>query len=123
MLPASHDRAYQDFTTLLTRFATTIVTKSGQVTVSQIKQEFLSIQNWFEQNIASMGDRQIDPELLPRWQAVQTEIKREFKLLGTDILFLATSRQQKTQQKRLKSIEERLTKLIGYCQVMLPDNS
>ncbi|MEO1672055.1 MAG: heterocyst frequency control protein PatD [Cyanobacteria bacterium J06631_2] len=123
MLPASHDRAYQDFMTLLTRFRTIAVVEPEKIVLTQIPQEFQSMQNWFEQNIAQLGDRYINPELLSRWQAVQTEIKREFKLLSTDILFLATSRQQTTRQKRLKSIEERLTKLIGYCQVMLQDNN
>ncbi|MEL6786379.1 MAG: heterocyst frequency control protein PatD [Cyanobacteria bacterium J06607_15] len=122
MLSASHNRAYQDFITLLTKFAAITAEAQAKNVIPQIQREFLELKNWFEQNIVQLGDRQIEAELVSRWQSVQTEIRREFKLLSTDILFLATSRQPETQQKRLKSINSRLSKLIGYCQIMLPDS-
>jgi hypothetical protein len=96
----------------------------------KIKQEFQGLLEWFEQNVAQLSSQDLAPAIpqgrrsliASRWQAVQTEILREFKLLSTDILFLATSRQQATQQKKLKSINDRLTKLISYCQIMLKDH-
>ncbi|MEO1689963.1 MAG: heterocyst frequency control protein PatD [Cyanobacteria bacterium J06631_6] len=122
MLSASHNRAYQDFITLLTKFAAITAEAQAKNVIPQIQREFLELKNWFEQNIVQLGDRQIEAELVSRWQSVQTEIRREFKLLSTDILFLATSRQPETQQKRLESINSHLSKLIGYCQIMLPNS-
>jgi urease accessory protein UreF len=93
-----------------------------KINQSKIKQEFQGLLEWFKQNVAQLSSQDLAPAIASRWQAVQTEILREFKLLSTDILFLATSRQQATQRKKLKSINDRLTKLISYCQIMLKDH-
>ena len=123
MLPASLDRAYQDFITLLTKFTQSVVKSEAEIDQSSLKQEFQELSVWFKKNIEQLNNQDLAPEIAPRWQAVQTEILREFKLLSTDILFLASSRQQSTQVKRLKSINGRLTKLVDYCQIMLKDHS
>jgi predicted ribosome quality control (RQC) complex YloA/Tae2 family protein len=122
MLSESHNRAYQDFLTLLIKFVQELSKQEQKINQFEIKQKFQGLLEWFEQNVAQLSNQDLAPALASRWQAVQTEILREFKLLSTDILFLATSRQQATQQKKLKSINERLTKLIGYCQIMLKDH-
>lgn len=119
MLSASHNRAYQDFLTLLTEFTSVTDKQKPEIDPVQIKQEFQRLSQWFVLNIAQLGEENLSPEIAPRWQAVQTEILREFKLLSTDMLFLAAARQDFTQQKRLTSIKERLAKLIGYCQILL----
>ena len=119
MLPASHDRAYQDFLTLLTEFKEVLAKISTNPIDKSIAREFGNLSGWYQAHIARMSDRSLEPAIASRWQSVQTEIRREFKLLSTDILFLASARQIATKQKRIKSIEERLTKLIGYCQIML----
>ena len=123
MLPASLDRAYQDFITLLTKFTQSVVKSEAEIDQSSLKQEFQELSVWFKKNIEQLNNQDLAPVIAPRWQAVQTEILREFKLLSTDILFLASSRQQSTQVKRLKSINGRLTKLVDYCQIMLKDHS
>jgi hypothetical protein len=123
MLPASHNRAYQDFLTLLTKFRQRLSEPGQEFNQSTIEQEFQDLLTWFKQNIAQLSNQDLAPAIAPRWQSVQTEILREFKLLSTDILFIAASRQQTTQLKRLKSISDRLTKLISYCQIMLKNRN
>jgi hypothetical protein len=123
MLPTSHNRAYQDFLTLLTKFGQRLSEPRQEFDRSIIQQEFRGLSAWFEQNIAQLSNQDLALAIASRWQAVQTEILREFKLLSTDILFLATSRQQTTQLKKLKSISDRLTKLISYCQIMLQEDN
>jgi hypothetical protein len=123
MLSASHNRAYQDFLTLLTKFRQRLSEPGQEFNQSIIKQKFQELSTWFKQNIAQLSNQDLAPAIAPRWQAVQTEILREFKLLSTEILFIAASRQQTTQLKRLKSINDRLTKLISYCQIMLKDRN
>ena len=123
MLPASHYRAYQDFLTLLTEFTQVIVIEKQKLNLALLKTEFEQLSRWFQAHIVSLGDRQIDPVHISRWQSVQTEILREFKLLSTDMLFLASARQDSTQQKRIKSIKNRLSKLTDYCKIMLKNNN
>lgn len=118
MLSASHNRAYQDFLSLLKKFNHFLVDET-QINRSKIEYEFQDLARWYEQNVVRLNSETLDTAIAPRWQSVQTEIKREFKLLSTDILFLTSARQNATQTKRLASISSRLTKLIGYCQIML----
>ena len=118
MLPASQERAYQDFLTLLTEFGE-VLENTEKIDKNRVKQKFGDLSTWFKLHIVILDDRNLSPAIASRWQSVQTEIQREFKLLSTDILFLASARQNSTQQKRIKSINEHLSKLIGYCQIML----
>ena len=125
MLSSSHNRAYQDFSTLLTEFRSFLVAEGEKASLERVKQEWEQLKLCFEQQIASIDAGEISEEIASRWQSVQTEIRREFKLLSTDILFLSSARQITTQNKRVKSIGDRLTKLIGYCQIItkVPDNA
>ena len=123
MLPTSHNRAYQDLLNLLTKFKSHLAAQASIRSLPHTKHEFQDLSEWFERNVANLDGHDLDLAIVPRWQAVQTEIKREFKLLSTDILFLASARQNDTQTKRLKSITNRLTKLIGYCQIILKDSN
>lgn len=123
MSPRSHNRAYQDLISLLTKFTSYLIVQEASQPLPQVKQKFQDLSEWFERNIASLSKEDIDLAIAPRWQAVQTEINREFKLLSTDILFLASARQNNTRTKRLQSITNRLTKLIGYCQILLEDSN
>lgn len=124
MLSTSHHRAYQDFMTLLTEFNNFLGNLASFGQQAEIKKEFKKIQRWFNDNIAGLeaeiiGSEFVESEIFSRWLSVQTEIKREFKLLTTDILFLATTRQKATEIERRKNISDRTTKLIGYCQIIL----
>ena len=122
MLSSSHNRAYQDFSILLTKFHLNV--ENEPASQERVKQEWSELRLYFEQQIAGIDVGDIPEAIASRWQSVQTEIKREFKLLSTDVLFLASARQITTQNKRVKSISDRLTKLIGYCQIItnVPDN-
>ncbi len=119
MLNPSHERAYQDFLTLLTDFKSFLINPEVEVTNSHIQQQFQKLTQWFDNNIVCLDEQELEQNIVARWQSVQTEVKREFKLLTTDILFLASARQNVTRTKRLQSISDRTTKLISYCQIML----
>ncbi|WP_019507595.1 heterocyst frequency control protein PatD [Pleurocapsa sp. PCC 7319] len=122
MLSPSHNRAYQDFLILLTNFKSFLGNPEEKKANSQIQQKFQELQHWFDKNVTDLDEQELEKAIASRWQSVQTEIKREFKLLTTDILFLKSARQQSTQTKRIQSISDRVTKLIGYCQVMLANS-
>ena len=122
MLSSLHNRAYQNFLTLLNKFQ--IDAENEKASLERVKQEWEQLKLCFEQQIVGIDVGEVPEAIASRWQSVQTEIKREFKLLSTDVLFLASARQITTQNKRVKSISDRLTKLIGYCQIItnVPDN-
>ena len=119
MLSTSHNRAYQAFLTLLTDFHNLGINSATLATKSEIRQEFFALQQWFGQNITTLDQVGIEPLYVPRWESIQREIRREFQLLGTDILFWASARQEVTKMKRLKNISDRLNKLSSYCQMLL----
>ena len=118
MLSRSHNRAYQDFLTLLTNFQNFLLDLANSEDVALIKSEFGQLEMWFQQNIANLDTSELEAEIIPRWQSIQTEIRREFKLLTTDILFLVSARQNTTKMQRIEAIQQRLSKLSSYCRVM-----
>lgn len=122
MLPASHNRAYQDFLSLLIELKDLLAARTPQTEQSELQGQLSDLTRWYEQNLVNLDSDNIDRKISPRWQAVQTEIKREFKLLSTDILFFSSARQNATKSKRLKSIGDRLDKLVGYCQIILKNS-
>lgn len=119
MLSTSHNRAYQDFLTLLTACSNILCHSAVPANQAQIQQEFRQLIQWFQENIVNLDSQELNREIAPRWQSIQTEIKREFKLLKTDLVFLAAARQQSTQSERIKQIQQRISRLSGYCRGMM----
>lgn len=121
MLPEPHSRAYQDFSTWLTKLQNLCGDPNDpeeNLEKSRVILQLQDLQQWFEQNISSLDDQNLEQNIIHRWQSVQTEIKREFRLLSTDIIFLASARQNVTQTKRLQKIKERIVRLGDYSQIM-----
>lgn len=121
MLPTSHSRAYQDFLISLNEFQNIFTNTETNASASLVKEKCQNLQKYFEQQIIPLdsNSEDLDSAIASRWQSVQTEIKREFRLLITDVVFLASSRQPATRARRLKSICDRTAQLISYCQIML----
>ena len=121
MLFQSHNRAYQEFLILLEKLENDCSNLNLKISKTAINERFNPLQASFQEYILPLTDAELDTAIASRWQSVQTEIKREFRLLSTDILFLTSSRQASTRETRLQSVRKRITKLIGYCRVMLKD--
>ena len=122
MLPASHNRAYQDFLSLLTELNDLLLDQTKQTNRLKLQRQLSDLPQWYEHNVDSLDRDNLDSIIAARWQSIHTEIKRELKLLATDILFLSSARQKTTASKRLKSISDRLNKLINYCQIILKNS-
>lgn len=84
-----------------------------------VQQTFEQAHKLFTEQILKLNPTEIEPMLTSRWQSIQTEIHRGLRLLGTDILFWRTSKQNATASTRLTVIGDRLGRLIDYCQVIL----
>ncbi len=120
MLSAPHQKAYQEFMFLLTKFKDNFKDDEREVSLNTIKERFRTIQLWFEEKIAHLSTENLaEVAIAPRWQAIQRELIREFRLLSTDIIFLASSRKAATKEARLRTIDTRIAKLINFCQIVI----
>ena len=120
MLSMLHKKAYQEFMTLLNQWQKICTVSEPTVEpTSEMTKQFPKLQQCFKQEITTLTDEELNMKVISSWRSLHTEIQREFRLLSTDMLFLASSRQTSTRDKRLKIICDRNTKLIVYCQKIL----
>ncbi|MEB3358786.1 MAG: heterocyst frequency control protein PatD [Synechococcales bacterium] len=71
------------------------------------------------QSVISADFEDLEGAIAPRLRSYRTEINRQLRLLGTDVLFLKTSRQPQTSQQRRAQMGDRLQQLMGYCTASL----
>lgn len=116
MLPQSHARAYPQLLEELLLLQQEAIKPEPDFKVLQ--ETFGRVQQVF-QEIISLPNEGLEPDILWQWQSVQTEIHRALRLLGTEILFLRSSKGVATSDQRLTALRDRLNQLIGYTQVML----
>ncbi|MGB5595617.1 MAG: heterocyst frequency control protein PatD [Crocosphaera sp.] len=76
-------------------------------------------QDIFKGKILSVKLDDLDCNAIILIQSAQTEINKNLRLLGTELLFLASSRQAGTTQKRLEKVQGIIEQLIGYCQAII----
>ncbi|ACK73185.1 conserved hypothetical protein [Gloeothece citriformis PCC 7424] len=116
MLPKSYCQAYHSLVKNLLTLQQHL--KQEQADVSTIQETYEQGQKIFTEQILTLSPEEIDPTLVSRWQSVQTEIHRSLRLIGTDLLFWRTSKQQTTANTRLNLMSDRLARMIEYCQIM-----
>lgn len=119
MLYMSHTQAYQEFLILLAKLNNEFLIDNESINMPSLKKQFQEIKVFFQQRIASLEIQHLDKAIAMRWQSGQTELYREFRLLDTDLLFLASSRQAETRHQRLRSLKERIERIINYCKAIL----
>ena len=118
MLPTLHRKAYQQLLDALTELRDHLSKASS---THAVPEKYKAVQQIFTEQVMSLQGNQVEPATLSRWQSVQTEIYRAYRLLQTDILFLRSSRQAATSKQRLETVCDRLDQLIGYCQALLQE--
>ena len=105
-----HKKAYQEFLNLLKEFQYQLNCSEEQISQGS----WHNLQQFCQQKIFTLTGDDLDESIIQQWRSLQTEIQREFRLLNTDMLFLAASRQTKTKEIRLKSIGDRVTRLVKF---------
>lgn len=103
---------YQSLLNLLEQLRTDI--SNLQVSTPELKERVAALQKLFGQDIIPLG---LDAN--SREQSYQTEMSKQLRLLEVDVMFLQGARQTSTAQTRLKTISDRLSTLIQYCQAIL----
>lgn len=112
MLPKTDFENYQEFLSLLRKMQLNL--KSTEP--DNLKQIYQELQQKFTEKIIILTGNELEGSNYQKWQSLQTEIHRSFKLLETQIMFLLTSRQSTTNHKHLNTIDNYLNKLIFYCE-------
>ncbi|UKO97532.1 heterocyst frequency control protein PatD [Nostoc sp. UHCC 0870] len=103
---------YQRLVNLLEQLRTDV--SNLQVNLPELKQRVASLQQLFGQEIVPLAE-----DANSREQSYQTEMSKQLRLLEVDVMFLQGARQESTVQTRLKTISDRLSTLIQYCQAIL----
>ncbi|MCU0532955.1 MAG: heterocyst frequency control protein PatD [Hydrococcus sp. Prado102] len=117
MLPTSHQISYQKFLEALLTLQEEIDSPNSRVTA--LSEKLQQVKQVFQKEVMPLESDELQGDLAFRFASVQTEIHRALRLLGTDILFLRSSKQVATSQQRLSVVRDRVNQIIGYCQVML----
>ncbi|MEC4984018.1 MAG: heterocyst frequency control protein PatD [Oscillatoria sp. PMC 1068.18] len=117
MLPRSHTQQYEDFLKLIRNLQKILA--EPQADWRSLQAAFQPAQSVYEQKIKTLTSENLAVDVASRWQSIQTEILRAWRLLQTEIVFLQASRSRSTSSSRLTAAQERLQKLIDYCELML----
>jgi hypothetical protein len=121
MLPQVYDQHYQKLQQTLEQLQGHVaqVSPEGTDLRSELMSEFLKIQNFFQLQVANLNPDLLSLEMQSKVGSYQTEINKQLRLLGTDLMFLKSARQASTAEQRRTQIRDRLEALIGYCKVLL----
>jgi hypothetical protein len=86
---------------------------ADQLTVAEIRQRQILLQQFFQEEIVPLANEE------SREQMFRTEISKQLRLLEVDVSFLAGASQPATIETRLKTICDRITTLIKYCEAVI----
>lgn len=108
---------YQELLQKLQQIAQSLAEEKGQR--ENLDLLFLPLINLMEQQIINLDQDNLELSLLSKWQQLQTEINRSYRLLKTDLLFFKSARQPHLKNQRLMTIHQRLNQMITYVQGIL----
>ena len=114
MLLKFYHQSYQELLLKLVKLQNLVLTED--IDMIAIKTTYEQVQTIFQQQILSVSLDELDRNAIPLLRSAQTEIYKNLRLLGTDLLFLTSSRQEKTTRERLEKVEGKVKELIGYSQ-------
>lgn len=117
MLPLTHRQPYQKFQEALQE----VLNHAPDIDLpkTELPEKFANLLHLFQNEIASLSIDDLELEYASRWQSVQTEFKRQMRLLETDVLLLQAARNEATITTRVEGICDRFKTLIQYCEVLL----
>ncbi len=86
------------------------------------KQRFQTAKQVYQSEIINLNSDGLEPAIASRWQSIQTELNRTFRLLQTDIIFLQAARQSATTEQRRANCQQHLDRLLAGCEAILDLN-
>lgn len=117
MLPTLHKKILTRWFEILLNFHSQLETGETSLIIKYWEKQKLLEK--FRQEILNLDDININSPESKNWQSFLTESHRCFKLLEMNMLFLKSSKNESTRQKRLEQIKTHLEQLISYSQKIL----
>lgn len=117
MLPESHQQPYQVFRRAIAQLLA-IATRS-QIDGVALRTEFLQAQQLFQTQLMGLSGDGLTPAADSLVRSYLTEINKQLRLLGVDVMYLQAARQSMTTQKRQAQMGDRLRTLLRYCDTLL----
>ncbi|MDJ0582448.1 heterocyst frequency control protein PatD [Crocosphaera sp.] len=117
MLLKFYHQSYQELLANLVKLQKLVIAENTDR--NEIKITYEQVQTIFEQQILSVGLDELDCNAIPLLRSAQTEIYKNLRLLGTELLFLTSSRRKETSKKRLEKVQGKVRELIGYSQAII----
>ena len=117
MLPQIYYQRYKNFAMMLLQLQQAAA--GAKPDAPTLRQSFLKAQQFFQQQIVSLDDSDLEPADESRVRSYQTEISKQLQLLSIDVMFLQAARQQQTATVRQNQIHLRLQTLISYCSAIM----
>ncbi|MGK7878645.1 MAG: heterocyst frequency control protein PatD [Crocosphaera sp.] len=117
MLLKFYHQSYQELLANLVKLQTLVIAEDTER--NEIKTTYEQVQTIFEQQILSVSLDELDCNAIPLLRSAQTEIYKNLRLLGTELLFLTSSRRKETSKKRLEKVQGKVRELIGYSQAII----
>ncbi|QIZ69882.1 heterocyst frequency control protein PatD [Oxynema aestuarii] len=121
MLPEVHCQKYRQFQQVVEELLALASETEGDSKTLKVK--VLEMQQLFQEQILGLGIDDLDPSVASCVQSYQTEMHKQQRLLGNEVLFLQTCQQPQTRARRLAQIRERLEALSRYLVVVLGEAS
>lgn len=119
MLPNLHRQRYQEFSEVLEQLQTAA---SIQLDPPKLRHAFLEAQQFFQQQVVTLDAGELEPSYEPRVRSYQTEMSKQLRLLGMDVMFFQAARQKETVEDRQRQLSDRLKTLMSYCDAILQLN-
>jgi hypothetical protein len=119
MLPPLQRKCYQEFQQAIEQLLS--CTTASELDFAAIRNGFDKLKQLFQSQILSLSQDGLPPEVVSRWQSIQTEVHKQMRLLATDMMMLQAARNPATSGLRVAGICDRLNCLRQFCQVLLSE--
>jgi hypothetical protein len=108
---------YQEFQQKLQRLKD--LATQPQLDQVALRQFFVETQRFFQVQMIGLDGSELTIAAQSQVHAYQTEINKQLRLLGQDVMFLQAARQSNTVQQRQSQILDRIETLLRYCNTLL----
>ena len=116
MLPPSHCDRIQEFVNVLKQLHPTVNSAPHNQEDISLSSTFQEVKKFFQEQIVSLTDDNLDSDDAYRMRSYLTEIHRLMRLLQMDMMFLQASRNPVTEKQRQSGMSDRIKTLIDYCE-------
>lgn len=120
MLSEVHQQRYRELMQALERLSE--IVDAPDPDKAALRTDVLEVQQFFQEKILTLPMDALDAIAQSRMQSFQTELHKQLRLLGNEVMFLLSARQPETVDRRLSGVRDRIQTSIRYCEVVLSGN-